>query len=137
MTSATPRQAETGCSDFEQEWVAELRRIAALDEPEWRKMLYRDSLNSTIARVAWAAGERAAEARARAVTSGDDEAAARRESINEELERDQRRADAVRRTVQTVQAADAAALGTGRPSAEKGLKDPPSGGESPTPPHRP
>lgn len=68
-TSAPPTLQ--GCSELEEVWIEEIRRIAALDEPESRKMLYRDSLASLMSRAWGIAAERAAEARARAVERGD------------------------------------------------------------------
>lgn len=74
------------CPELEDVWVEEIRRIAKLDEPESRKMLYRDSLGSLMARAWGIAAERAAEARARAVESGD--AAADRRASHLSSDRD-------------------------------------------------
>lgn len=64
-------------SDLEAEWLAALRDIRLSDAPRHQKMLDMDALAGVIGRIAWARGERAAEERARAVTSGDQLAAAR------------------------------------------------------------
>lgn len=79
------------CPELEEVWVEEIRRIAALEEPESRKMLYRDSLASLMSR-AWGiaaerardAAERAAEARARAVAGGDEVARERMSRFGED-----------------------------------------------------
>lgn len=65
-------------------WIEELRRISESDVPETIKMLDRDSLASAIGRVSVLVGERAAEARARAIEKAEDNAKARMAEVNRE-----------------------------------------------------
>lgn len=82
MYGVVPKDGDGGGGSLEQAWAAELRRISELQEPESRKVLYRDSL-AAVVRSAWAhAAEVAAEARARAVEQAEAAAARRAEAVS-------------------------------------------------------
>lgn len=84
-------------SEVDAVWLAEVRRIAALDEPESKKMLYRDSLSALMGRAWGVAAERAAEARARAVERGEEAAARRAEVLSSDQQEDAASRRAARR----------------------------------------
>lgn len=77
-------------AEAERWYLRELDRISRLEEPEWRKMIYRDSAASAYGRVGYVLAERAGVIRAAAMREAEKGNAARVEALqpNRSVERD-------------------------------------------------